>query len=69
MLKSKDPRSPKVEQEAESYESIETATEDKIFTESLHSSFNDVNMDIEMGDPINPIRVNRESIQKQMPRL
>jgi len=58
-----------VEEDVESYESIPTATEDKIFTESLHSSFGEVNMAVEFGDPINPIRVNKESIERQMPRL
>jgi hypothetical protein len=53
----------------ESYESIATATEDKIFTESLNSSFEDPDLEIEMGDPINPIRVNKEALEKQLPRL
>lgn len=70
MLKSGDRKSPQIkEEEAESYESIETATEDKIYTESLHSSFAELNMDIEMGDPINPIRVSKQAIERQMPRL
>ena len=69
MLKKQGAQGQIKEEEAESYESIETATEDKIFTESLHSSFAELNLDIEMGDPINPIRVNRQAIERQMPRL
>ena len=45
MLKNK-AGSPQIkEEEAESYVSIETATEDKIETESLHSSFGELHLE------------------------
>ena len=64
MLKNKG-GSPQIkEEEAESYVSIETATEDKIETESLHSSFGELHLEQNVGDPINPIRVTKQAIER-----
>jgi len=55
----------------ESYVSIETASEDKIYTESLNSTdyFEDENFELAMGDIINPIIVDKNRIMKQLPKL
>jgi hypothetical protein len=52
------------------YVSIETPSEDKIYTESLNSTdyFEDDN-DLAVGDIINPIIVDRNRIYKQLPKL
>jgi len=56
------------EEENEEEESIATATEDKIFTESIYSN-EDMNYDIELGNIINPIIIDKNRLAKQMPSL
>lgn len=56
------------------YQSLETATEDKIYTESQLSNKQIdekyyKNSDLNVGNPINPIIMDRERIEKQMPKL
>lgn len=53
----------------EDYVSIETESDEKIYTESLCSTPSEDNIDVKMGDIINPIKIDKQRIQKQMPRL
>lgn len=56
------------EEENEEEESIATATEDKIFTESLYSN-EELNYELEVGNIINPIVVDKNRLARQMPSL
>jgi hypothetical protein len=53
----------------ESYVTLETDPNDKIYTEQSISSEEWVQNEIDEGNTINPIKVDRYTIQKQMPNL
>ena len=59
----------KFQMDDESYVTLETDPNDKIYTEQSISSEEWVQNEIDEGNTINPIKVDRYTIQKQMPNL
>jgi len=56
--------------DANDYVSVETPSDDKIYTESLNSTdYFEEDNELAVGDMINPIIVDKNRIMKQLPKL